>query len=134
WIEGAAALELRFDGAVAISRSPYPREVPRAQTVPVTLAAGTHQALVRWSRAEGTHFRLTLVRADGAPADFVSAAPAELRGARLDAPCPLGRSCVAKGAWSAPPSLRETAERELRGEPADPLAAWLLARSVGGDE
>jgi len=134
WIEGAAALEVRFDGSVAISRSPYPREVPRAQTVPVKLAAGTHQALVRWSRAEGTRFRLTLVRADGAPADFVSAAPAELRGARLDAPCPLGRSCVARAAWSTPRSLQETAEDQLREDPQDPLAAWLLARAVVGDE
>jgi len=76
WIEGAAALELRFDGNVAMARAPYPREVPRAQTVAVTLQRGTHQALVRWSRAEGARFRLALVRADGAPTDIASAAPA----------------------------------------------------------
>ena len=46
WMEGAAALELRFDGAVVLSRAPYPREMPRAQTVAVRLAPGTHQALV----------------------------------------------------------------------------------------
>jgi len=134
WIEGAAALELRFDGAVAISRSPYPREMPRAQTVAVRLAPGTHQALVRWSRAEGARFRLTLVRADGAPADLVSAAPAQLGGARLEAPCPLGRSCSAPAAWAEPPSLRRMAEERLSEDGGDPLAAWLLARAVVGDE
>ena len=134
WIEGAAALELRFDGVVALSRVPYPREMPRAQTVAVRLAPGTHQALVRWSRAEGARFRLTLVRADGAPADFISAAPAELAGARLEAPCPLGRSCSAPAAWAEPPSLRRMAEERLREDGGDPLAAWLLARAVIGDE
>jgi cellulose synthase operon protein C len=134
WIEGAAALELRFDGSVALSRAPYPREMPRAQTVAVRLAPGTHQALVRWSRAEGARFRLTLVRADGAPADFVSAAPAELAGARREAPCPLGRSCSAPAAWSEPPSLQRMAEERLREDGGDPLAAWLLARAVMGEE
>jgi len=133
WIEGAAALELRFDGAVAISRVPYPREMPRAQTVAVRLAKGTHQALVRWSRAEGARFRLTLVRADGAAADFVSAAPAQLGGARVEAPCPLGHNCSAPPAWAEPPSLRRMAEKRLLEDGGDPLAAWLLARAVIGD-
>ena len=134
WIEGAAALELRFDGAVVVSRAPYPREMPRAQTIAVRLGPGTHQALVRWSRAEGARFRLTLVRADGAPADFASAAPLELKGARLDAPCALGSACSARAAWAEPPSLRRMAEDRLREDDADPLAAWLLARAVIGDE
>ena len=134
WIEGAAALELRLDGAVVLSRVPYPREMPRAQTVAVKLSPGTHQALVRWSRAEGARFRLTLVRADGAPADFASAAPAELKGARLEAPCALGSACSARGAWAEPTSLRRMAEDRLREDDGDPLAAWLLARAVIGDE
>ena len=134
WIEGAAALELRFDGVVVLSRVPYPREMPRAQTVPVRLAAGTHQALVRWSRAEGARFRLTLVRADGAAADFSSAPPKELAGARIEAPCTLGRVCTARPAWQEAPSLRAVAEERLREDAGDPLAAWLLARSVMGDE
>ncbi len=100
WIEGAAALELRFDGVVALSRVPYPREMPRAQTVAVRLAPGTHQALVRWSRAEGARFRLTLVRADGAPADFISAAPAEL---------------LRFGAWRRSACARTAATRSRRG-------------------
>jgi len=134
WIEGAAALELRFDGAVVLSRVPYPREMPRAQTIAVRLGPGTHQALVRWSRAEGARFRLTLVRADGAPADFASAAPAELTGARLEAPCALGKACSARAAWAETPSLASVAEERLREDDGDPLAAWLLARAVIGDE
>jgi len=134
WIEGAAALELRLDGAVVLSRTPYPREMPRSQSVAVKLAPGTHQALVRWSRAEGARFRLTLVRADGAAADFVSAAPAKLTGARVEAPCALGGSCSATAAWSEPPSLKSLAEQRLAGDGGDPLAAWLLARAVIGEE
>src|SRR5207244_1017239 len=53
WVEGAAALELRLDGAVVLSRAPYPREMPRSQTVAVKLAPGTHHALVRCTRAAG---------------------------------------------------------------------------------
>ncbi|MFL5310860.1 MAG: DUF3857 domain-containing protein [Myxococcales bacterium] len=134
WIEGAAALELRLDGAVVLSRAPYPREVPRAQTVAVRLSPGKHQALVRWSRAEGARFRLTIVRADGAAADFASAAPAEVEGARFEAPCPLGSFCSAPAAWAEPPSLRRMAEERLRADGGDALAAWLLARAVIGDE
>ena len=35
WAEGAAALEVRLDGAAMISRVPYPIESPRAQTAAV---------------------------------------------------------------------------------------------------
>ena len=134
WVEGAAALELRLDGSVVLSRAPYPREMPRSQTVAVKLAPGTHQALVRWSRAEGARFRLTLVRADGAAADLVSAAPAKLTGERGEAPCALGRSCSAAAAWAEPPSLKGLAEQRLAEDGGDPLAAWLLARAVIGEE
>jgi len=54
WVEGAAALEARLDGAVAVARVPYPTESPRAQATPVRLAPGRHSVLVRWSRAEAT--------------------------------------------------------------------------------
>src|SRR5207237_898150 len=111
-----------------------PRGRPRAQTVAVRLSPGTHRALVRWGRAEGARFRLTLVRADGAPADFASAAPAELEGARLEAPCALGSICSAPPAWAEAPSLRRMAEERLREDDGDPLAAWLLARAAIGDE
>ncbi|MGZ6143661.1 MAG: hypothetical protein ACXWLM_09990, partial [Myxococcales bacterium] len=53
WVEGAAALEARLDGAVVISRVPYPRESPRSQTAAVRLSPGKHQLLARWSRSEG---------------------------------------------------------------------------------
>lgn len=134
WIEGAAALEARLDGAVAISRVPYPRESPRAQTAAVHLAPGSHRVLVRWSRAEGSRFRLTLVRADGAPADLESAAPPELSGARAASICALGQACVAPPAWRDPSDLRAAASGLLEKDPSDPLAAWLLARAVIGDD
>ena len=134
WVEGAAALELRLDGNVVVARTPYPREVPRAQTVAVTLEKGTHHALVRWSRAEGARFRVTLVRADGAPSDVVSAVPAELRGARLSAACALGQSCTARPTWEQQPPLRQVAEQRLATDAGDPFAAWLLARAAIGDE
>ena len=109
WVEGAAAL----DGAVAISRVPYPRESPRSQTAAVRLSPGRHQILVRWSRAEGSRFRVVLARSDGAPSDLSSAAPSELSGARLDAPCALGEVCSAKPAWVDGADLRAAAASML---------------------
>src|SRR5207302_7396827 len=82
WVEGAAALEVRLDGAVAVARAPYPREVPRAQTAAVHLQPGKRALLARWSRAEGGRFRIALVRSDGAVSDAESAAPAEVSGMR----------------------------------------------------
>jgi len=134
WVEGAAALEARLDGAVAMSRMPYPRETPRAQTVAVRLPPGKHAVLVRWSRAEGARFRLVLARADGAPADLASAAPAELSGARAAALCALGQVCAAAPAWRDAADLRAAAAALLESDPADALAAWLLARASIGDD
>jgi cellulose synthase operon protein C len=134
WVEGAAALEARLDGAVVISRVPYPIESPRAQTAAVRLPPGRHQVLVRWSRAEGTRFRLTLTRADGDLSDLASAAPKELAGARAAAVCELGQPCVAPPAWRDRADLRATSSATLENDPADALAAWLLARAVMGDD
>jgi tetratricopeptide (TPR) repeat protein len=134
WVEGAAALEARLDGAVAISRVPYPFESPRAQTTPVRLAPGIHRVLVRWSRAEGNRFRVTLARADGDVSDLTSAAPKELSGARAAAPCELGRGCSAPPAWTDRSDLRTDAAARLEKTPGDPLAAWLLARAAMGDD
>jgi tetratricopeptide (TPR) repeat protein len=134
WLEGAAALEARIDGSVVLSRAPYPRESPRAQTVPVRLAKGLHQLLVRWSRAEGARFRATLVRGDGGPSDLSSAAPAGLSGSRASAPCALGDTCTAAPAWRDAADLREAASALLERDPGDPLASWLLARASIGDD
>jgi hypothetical protein len=113
WVEGAAALGARLDGAVAISRVPYPLESPRAQTTPVRLAPGMHRVLVRWSRAEGNRFRIALVREDGGVSDLSSAAPAELSGARAAASCDLGQVCVAPPAWTDRADLRASAAAML---------------------
>lgn len=134
WVEGAAALELRLDGAPVVARTPWPREVPRAQTVPVRLPAGPHAVLVRWSRAEGSRFRVALARADGAPSDLTSAAPEALEGFRRPSPCPLGGSCAAPPAWADAGGLRGHAERLLERDPGDVLAAWLLARATFSDD
>ena len=134
WVEGAAALEARLDGAVAISRVPYPRESPRSQTAAVRLSPGRHQILVRWSRAEGSRFRVVLARSDGAPSDLSSAAPSELSGARLDAPCAPGEVCSAKPAWVDGADLRAAAASMLDADAGDALAAWLLARAAMGDD
>src|SRR5258708_9077331 len=133
-MEGGGGVEARLDGAVAISRVPYPRESPRAQTAAVRLAPGRHEVLVRWSLAEGSRFRLTLVRADGAPADLEGAAPAELGGARAASVGALGQACAAAPAWRDPSDLRTAATALLEKDPSDPLAAWLLARAVIGDD
>jgi hypothetical protein len=134
WVEGAAALEARIDGAVAISRVPYPRESSRAQTAAVRLGAGKHQLLVRWSRSEGARFRAALVRGDGAPSDQTSAAPKELSGARMQAPCALGEACAAAPAWRDASDLRAAAAAMLDKDPADALAAFFLARAAVGDD
>jgi tetratricopeptide (TPR) repeat protein len=134
FVEGAGALELRIDGVVVLSRSPYPRDVPRAQVVAVILAEGPHDVLVRWSRAEGARFRISLPRGDGAPSDLEDAAPAELSGQRLQSDCPLGATCVARPAWEDRASLRAYAEGLLRADPDDPVAAWLLVRATAGDD
>ena len=134
WLEGAAALEARIDGAVAVSRSPYPREMPRSQAVAVRLAPGAHRVLVRWSRAEGGRFRLALARADGSPSDLHSEAPAELAGARAAATCALGQVCGAAPAWTDATDLRAAAQAQLDRDPSDPLAAWVLARATLGDD
>src|SRR5205807_8522651 len=134
WVEGAAALEARLDGAVAISRVPYPIESPRAQTAAVRLPPGRHQVLVRWSRAEGARFRLTLARADGDVSDLASAAPKDLSGARAAAFCELGQPCVSPPAWRDRADLRAAASSMLEKDPADALAAWLLARAAMGDD
>jgi len=134
WVEGAAALEARLDGAVVISRVPYPVESPRAQTTPVRLAPGIHHVLVRWSRAEGNRFRLTLVRSDGDVSDATSAAPKELSGSRAAAPCDLGQVCVTPPAWTDRADLRAAAIAMLEESPGDALAAWLLARAAMGDD
>ena len=134
WVEGAAALEARLDGAVAVARVPYPTESPRAQATPVRLAPGRHSVLVRWSRAEGNRFRVALVRADGDPSDLSSAAPQKLSGARAAAPCDLGRACVAPPAWTDRADLRTAAAALLEQRPGDALAAWLLARAAMGDD
>jgi hypothetical protein len=134
WVEGAAALEARLDGAVAISRVPYPVESPRAQTAAVRLPPGRHQVLVRWSRAEGARFRLALARADGDASDLASVAPKELAGARASAICDLGQPCVTPPAWRDRADLRAAASAMLEKDPADALAAWLLARAALGDD
>jgi len=128
--EGAGALEARLDGSAAISRSPWPREEPRAQMQPVHLAAGSHALLVRWSRAEGAHFRISLARADGEPTDIVSRAPAQLEGQRLASRCALGTACTPAAAFADTGGLRGEAERRLARDPADPLAAFLLVRAT----
>jgi hypothetical protein len=134
WVEGAAALEARLDSAVAISRVPYPVESPRAQTAAVRLAPGSHHLLVRWSRAEGNRFRITLARADGDVSDLTSSAPAALAGARAAATCELGQACVAAPAWKDRADLRAAAGAMLEEDPFDALAAWLLARATMGDD
>jgi hypothetical protein len=134
WVEGAAALEARLNGAAVISRVPYPVESPRAQAAAVRLAPGRHQVLVRWSRAEGNRFRVTLVRADGDVSDVRSAAPDALSGARAAASCDPGQACVAPPAFRDPTDLRANASAWLDNDPGDPLAAWLLARAAMGDD
>lgn len=134
WVEGAAALEARLNGAAVISRVPYPVESPRAQAAAVRLPPGRHRVLVRWSRAEGNRFRVTLARADGDASDLRSAAPDALTGARAAASCDLGQACVAPPAFRDPADLRATAIAWLESDPADPLAAWLLARAAMGDD
>ena len=134
WLEGSSAIELRLDGAVVLARSPYPRELPRAQQVAVRLGAGPHQLLARFTRAEGTRFRLVIARADGGPSDVSSAAPAVLRGKRNPSPCPLGGTCAAAPAWSDARGLRGAAEKTLDRDPDDPIATFLLARAALGDD
>ncbi|MFN2549686.1 MAG: hypothetical protein ABR567_19865 [Myxococcales bacterium] len=134
WVEGAAALEARVDGSVAISRVPYPLETPRSQTAAVRLGAGKHQVLVRWSRAEGSRFRIALARGDGAPSDLASAAPSQMSGARTEAPCALGEVCTVPPAWIDKADLRRAASAMLEQDPADALGAWLLARAAMGDD
>ena len=134
WVEGAAALELRLDGVPQIARTPWPREAPRAQAQPVRLAAGPHALLVRWSRAEGSRYRLVIARADGDQSDLVSAAPAELWGRRAVSACALGSSCTAAPAWPDDRGLRGDAEAALARDPGDPLAAYLLARATAADD
>ena len=134
WVEGAAALEVRLDGEARVSRAPWPREVPRAQTAAVRLPPGKHALLARWSRSEGNRFRITLVRADGAASDLQSAAPAELRGARTGGACALGTACLAAPAWQDKADLRAAARALLEKDPGDPLAAFLLTRSLLGDD
>src|SRR5207237_6610798 len=113
---------------------PYAFESPRAQTAAVRLPPGRHQVLVRWSRAEGTRFRLTLARADGDASDLTSAAPRELAGARAAAVCELGEPCITPPAWTDRADLRAAASAMLEADPADALAAWLLARAAMGDQ
>ena len=134
WIEGASALEVRLDGAVMLARSPWPREVPRSQTVPVRLAQGAHQLLVRWTRSEGSRLRVLLARADGAAGDLASEAPAALSGRRLVSSCALGSTCVAAPAWPDDRGLRGRAEALLERDPGDPLAALFLARAAQPDD
>ena len=134
WVEGAGAVELRIDGEVKIARVPYPRESIRSQTAAVKLAPGRHEVLARWSRVEGPRFRVVLARGDGAASDLSSAAPAQLEGSRREAPCALGRACVAKPAWTDESDLRAFAARLLDEDDGDPLAAWLAARTALGDD
>jgi len=134
FVEGAGALELRIDGTVVISRSPYPRVVPRVQAAAVTLAKGPHDVLVRWSRLEGIRFRISLVRGDGAPSDAEDAAPSALDGRRLASECPLGSVCLARPAWEDRASLRAHAEERAKADPDDPIAAWLLVRATLADD
>ncbi|HEY2027749.1 MAG TPA: hypothetical protein VGH20_00955 [Myxococcales bacterium] len=134
WVEGAAGLELRIDGVAIVSRTPYPQQVPRAQVLPVRVAKGRHQFLVRWSRAEGSRFRISLVRRDGAPSDAQSAAPEALIGSRKPSPCALGSVCTAKPAFRDQSDLRAHAEAQLDDDPGDPLAAYLFVRAVLGDD
>ena len=134
WIEGAAALEARLDGQVAISRVPYPREMQRAQSIAVSLRPGKHDFLVRWSRAEGPRFRAVLARGDGDPSDVSSAVPPELAGLRKASPCGLGMACLAKPAWLDGDDLRAWAEKQMERSPADPVAAWMAARATMGDD
>ncbi len=134
WVEGASALELRLDGAVLLSRNPYPRELPRAVQVPVKLLAGQHSLLVRWSRAEGSRFRVTLVRGDGAASDLNNEAPAALRGKRNQSACALGSTCLGPVAWEDGRGLRGFAERALQADPDDVLATYLLTRATLGDD
>lgn len=134
WVEGAGAIELRIDGAVKLSRVPYPRESVRSQTALVRLSPGAHQVLARWSRSEGSRFRLLLARGDGLPSDVTTAAPAALAGQRGEAPCALGTACVAKAAWTDESDLRAYALRLLDRDDGDPLGAWLLARTAIGDD
>jgi cellulose synthase operon protein C len=133
-VEGAAALELRLDGSVVLARSPWPREMPRAQSAAVSLSRGAHALLVRFSRAEGQEFRVALTRADGAPSDATTAAPARVSGARTSAPCGLGKSCVQRPAFPDDGGLRGYAERALASDGGEPFAAWLLARATLADD
>jgi hypothetical protein len=133
-VEGAAALELRVDGAVAISRAPWPREVPRAQSAAVSLSRGTHSLLVRFGRAEGQSFRIALTRRDGAPSDATTATPARVSGARTAAPCGLGKNCIQAPAFPDDGGLRGYAERELARDGGEPFSAWLLSRATLGDD
>src|SRR5258708_33753168 len=57
-VEGAAALELRIDGAGRIARVPWPREGPRGRRAAVRRAPGAHQVLGRWSRAARSRLRV----------------------------------------------------------------------------
>jgi tetratricopeptide (TPR) repeat protein len=134
WTEGASALEVRLDGAVMLARSPWPREVPRSQTVPVRLAPGAHKLLVRWTRSEGSRLRVLLARADGSPGDLTSEAPAQLTGRRLVSNCALGSTCAAAPAWPDDRGLRGRAEALLERDPGDPLAALFLARAAQPDD
>ena len=134
WVEGAGAVELRIDGEVRIARVPYPRESVRSQTAAVKLAPGRHEVLARWSRVEGPRFRVVLARGDGAASDSSSVAPAQLEGHRGEAPCALGRACVAKPAWNDASDLRVFAARLLDEDDGDPLGAWLAARVALGDD
>jgi len=134
WIEGPGAIEVRLDGRVILARVPYPKESPRAQAVPVKLGAGDHAVLVRWSRAEGGRFRISLGRRDSLPSDLESKAPPKLTGQRTEAPCGLGQNCLAAPAWSDDAGLRKFAEEALAQDGGDCFAAWLSARSALGDD
>src|SRR5439155_761489 len=63
-----------------------------------------------------------------------SAAPKELSGARAAATCDLGWPCVSAPAWTDRADLRAAATADLEKEPADALAAWMLARAAMGDD
>ncbi|MBS2022507.1 MAG: hypothetical protein JST92_08865, partial [Deltaproteobacteria bacterium] len=134
WFEGAAAAEVRLDGEVVFSRSPWPREVPRAIVVPIDVTPGAHEVLVRWSRAEGSRFRMSFVRRDGLPGDIRSEAPAALSARRAPSPCALGTNCSRTPAWSDDEGLRGFAERALKADGDDAIASWLQVRSLLPDD
>jgi hypothetical protein len=119
-VGASATARLALDGEPLAERRAYASFLPGAVVVPRSLGAGVHRLLVKVGRGAGrASLAVSFARADGAPSDAESSAPA-----------PGGEPSAAMRPGSPPPvawSARELAA-SLEGEAGPALARWLAAR------